>query len=67
MILAGGAVGTYIAGDSSIKALPKEATELLRERIKAEIKDLRSGSVADTLKEKSKEELIKMVQDLKKN
>lgn len=71
LILAGGAVGTYIAGDSSIKALPKEATELLREKIREEVKEIRAGNTGndlkDTLKEKSKEELIKIVNDLRKN
>lgn len=80
IILAGGAVGTYIAGDSSIKALPHEATELLREGIKSEIRHIRADTVVsntvdsatsvtkqvkDSLLALPKEKLVELVTHLK--
>lgn len=66
IIIAGGSVGNFITRDSSAKALPAEAMMLLRSKIKEEMKgattisELVSGEV-DTLKNKSKEELIKIL------
>lgn len=80
IILAGGAVGSYIAGDSSIKALPHEATELLREGIKSEIRHIRADTVIsstvdtassitkqvkDSLMALPKEQLVQFIQEVK--
>ena len=64
VIIAGGAVGTFIASDSSAKQIPYEMTLLLREKLKSEIQELKApkvSDVADTLKEKTKEELIELL------
>jgi len=64
VIIAGGAVGTFITSDSSAKQIPYEMTLLLREKLKSEIQELKAPSVndiADTLKDKTKEELIELL------
>jgi hypothetical protein len=63
IIIAGGTVGNFITSDSSSKAIPAEAMVLLREKIKAEIKETKLTDVfqVDTLKDKSKEELIELL------
>jgi hypothetical protein len=59
-IVAGGAVGNFITSDSSAKEIPAELTILLREKIKEEIREVKSGGILDTLQSKTKEELIEM-------
>lgn len=61
LIIAGGSVGTFITSDSSARALPSEVTLLLREKIKSEIEELKTPAVEDTLKNKTKEELIELL------
>lgn len=63
LIVAGGAVGNFITSDSSSKAIPAEAAELLRDKIRSEIKQVKMGSVTDTLAGKSKEELEQLYKD----
>jgi hypothetical protein len=67
IIIAGGAVGNFVTRDSSAKQMPHAVMELLNEKIKAEIKDTKldliPASMKDTLKNKSKEELIKILED----
>jgi magnesium-transporting ATPase (P-type) len=65
IIVAGGAVGEFITSDSSSKQIPYELTSLLREKIKSEISEIRlTGDLSvDTLKEKTKEELIEMIKN----
>jgi hypothetical protein len=67
IIIAGGAVGQFITSDSSAKHIPSEFTLLIREKMKAEIEEIRSGNIlgdaADTLKNKSQEELIKIIKE----
>ncbi len=69
IIIAGGAVGNFITSDSSSKHIPAEAMILLRDKIKSEINDLhlKDGLAVqvDTLQNKSKEELIKLIKDKK--
>lgn len=65
-IIAGGAVGQFITTDSSAKQIPSEVMLLLRSKIKSEINSLNGTIVADTLAQKSKEELIQMIQQSKK-
>lgn len=63
-IVAGGAIGSFIASDSSIKAIPSELTLLVRERLKSEIieaKSSLSSEITDTLTNKTKEELIELL------
>jgi len=64
LIIAGGSVGNFITSDSSAKEIPYELTLLVREKLKGEIQDIKKSTIseiADTLKEKSKEELIEMI------
>lgn len=66
IIIAGGAVGEFITSDKNAKQIPSEVMLLLRSKIKEEIseanlKSLVSDSMADTLKDKSKEELIELL------
>lgn len=67
LIVAGGAVGQFVASDSSAKQIPAEAMTLLRTKIRAEIMELNSPieNIKDTLAEKSKEELIEMLKSKK--
>lgn len=65
VIIAGGAVGNFITSDSSAKVLPAEVMTLLRDKVRAEIKETNiKGAVTDalndgvdTLEGKSAEEL----------
>lgn len=65
VIIAGGAVGTFITSDSSARQLPSEALLLLRTKMRSEISELTTETVKDTLQELSKEELIKLLKDKK--
>lgn len=67
LIVAGGAVGQFITTDSSSKQIPAEAMTLLRTKIRSEIMELNNPieSLSDTLKEKSKEELIELIKSKK--
>lgn len=64
-IIAGGAVGNFIMNDSSAKQIPAELTLLVREKLRSEIQDLKTGISLDTLKEKTKEELIELLKQKK--
>ena len=70
VIVAGGAVGNFIQSDSAAKKIPTEALQLLRDKMRQESKDLSlksiTDAVSDTLKDKSKEELIEIVKNQKK-
>lgn len=63
IIIAGGAVGNFISTDSTSKQIPSEAMILLRDKIRSEIKELNINDIVDkdTLKEKTKEELIELL------
>lgn len=61
LILAGGAIGNFITSDSSAKQIPAELTLLVREKLKEEIKEIKSENITDTLASKSKEELIELL------
>jgi Na+/H+ antiporter NhaC len=66
LIVAGGAVGTFITSDSSAKELPSDITNFLRAKIIAETKELSLEEVLpsqDTLKDLSKEQLIKLIKE----
>jgi hypothetical protein len=67
LIIAGGAVGNFITSDSSAKQIPAELTLLVREKMKAEIRELKSDNVisVDTLTSKTKEELIELYKKAK--
>ena len=65
VIVAGGAVGQFITSDSNTRQIPAEVAVLLRDKIRSEIKEINSASITDTLASKSKEELIKMIQEKK--
>lgn len=64
IIVAGGAVGQFMMSDSAAQAIPSEVMVLLRDKIRAEIKDVNfSEQVTDPLQSKTKEELIKMLRE----
>lgn len=63
IIVAGGAVGNFIMSDSTSKQIPAELTLLVREKIKSEILELKNPLIVDTLKEKTKEELIELLKN----
>lgn len=67
IIIAGGAVGNFITSDSSARQIPSELTLLIRQKMKDEIEDLKSGDLfeEDTLKNKTKEELIEILKQKK--
>jgi hypothetical protein len=65
IIVAGGAVGNFISSDSSAKKIPTEALQLLRDKIREESASINIKGGADTLAHKSKEELIKLIQEKK--
>lgn len=68
IIISGGAVGNFIVGDSSAKQIPAEMTNLLREKLRSEIKELKEGAVSkvvDTFQQKTKEELIELLKQKK--
>lgn len=69
IIIAGGTVGNFVTQDSSARALPSELIMLLRTKINEEIKETSLEGIVtnqtDTLKEKSKEELIKLLKEKK--
>lgn len=63
VIIAGGAVGNFITSDSSSRQIPAEMTLLIREKMRSEIKELKMSDMleTDTLKNKTKEELIEIL------
>jgi hypothetical protein len=65
LIITGGAVGNFITSDSSAKQIPAEAMTLLRDKIREEIKDvhIKDIIITDTLKNKTKEELLKIIKN----
>ncbi len=65
VIVAGGAVGSFIQSDSAAKKIPTEALQLLRDKIREESANISISGVTDTLANKSKEELIKLIKDKK--
>lgn len=69
IIIAGGAVGNFVTQDSSARAIPSEVMMLLRTKIKEDINETSLkeaiGINTDTLKDKSKEELIKLLKEKK--
>lgn len=70
IIVAGGAVGNFITSDSSIKQLPHEAIDLLRTKIRSEIEDIKNPInylSGDTLKDKTKEQLIEILKEKSKS
>lgn len=66
IIISGGAVGSFIQHDSSVKQIPGEVMTLLRDKIRTEINDLHHPDVVDSLKSLSKEQLIERVKSLTK-
>lgn len=65
IIVAGGSVGNFITRDSSAKAIPSEVMTLLRDKIRAEIKEIHMESSMDSLKSLSKEQLIDYIKKQK--
>lgn len=66
IIVAGGAVGTFITKDSSAKQIPGEVMTLLRDKLRSEIKEIHvADAIQDTLASKTKEELIEMYKNKK--
>lgn len=61
IIVAGGTVGNFITTDTTVRQIPAEVMVLLRDRIRAEIKEVNADPVIDTLQNKSKEELINLI------
>lgn len=66
IIVAGGAVGNFITKDTSARQIPPEVMTLLRDKIRSEIKDIHvkdmvNDNLSDTLKSKTKEELIEIL------
>jgi hypothetical protein len=61
VIIAGGAVGNFVTSDSSARQIPAELTLLIREKMRSEIEELREDISPDTLKDKTKEELIELL------
>lgn len=71
IIIAGGTVGNFITQDSSAKKVPSEVMELLRGKIKAELKETNlkealMDNTIDTLKDKSVEELKQIIKEKNK-
>lgn len=63
VIVAGGAIGSFVTTDSSAKKIPHEALELVRAKLK-EWQQPNSSEITaevDTLANKSKEELIEII------
>lgn len=69
IIIAGGAVGNFITQDTSARALPSDVMNLLRVKIKEEINEVSLKEALtnekDTLKDKSKEELLQILKNKK--
>lgn len=68
LIVAGGAVGTFITSDSSAKQLPADVTNFLRAKIIAETEELKLENILpqkDTLKDLTKEQLIEILKKRK--
>ena len=65
LIVAGGSVGNFITSDSSSKKVPAEVMQLLREKIKSEIQNIKNPINTDTLEDKTKEELIELYKNKK--
>lgn len=70
LIIAGGAVGEFVVNDENAKKLPADVMAYLRAEVnkataELDIKDLGLQEL-DTLKEKSKEELMQIIKDQKK-
>lgn len=65
IIVAGGAIGNFITSDSSAKQIPAELTLLVREKLKSEVQDIKSGNIfqEDTLKDKTKEQLLEIIKN----
>lgn len=62
LIVAGGAVGNFVTSDSSTRQIPSEITNLLKEKIQAwRLETLAPSQLSDTLKSKTKEELIELL------
>lgn len=69
IIVAGGAVGNFVTQDSTARGIPADVMKLLSTKIKEEInettlKDAIQGET-DTLKGKTKEELIEQIRNMK--
>lgn len=66
IIIAGGAVGNFITHDTSARQLPAEVMNMLRAKVSAEIRDANMSEVlGDTLKNKTKEELMEIIKTKK--
>lgn len=66
LIVAGGAVGTFITKDTAAKQIPSEVMTLLRDKLRSEIKEIHiTDQIKDSLASKTKEELIEMVKNKK--
>ena len=62
IIIAGGAVGNFITSDSSARVLPAEVMNLLREKVKTEIHELKLEQIiSKTPEEMTKEELLEYI------
>lgn len=70
LIVAGGAVGQFVANDSSAQKLPSDVARFLRVKILEETQSVNWKEEIfpekDTLKSKSKEELLQILKNLKK-
>lgn len=65
IIIAGGAVGQFVTKDTAVKQLPSEVIGLLRDKIR-ELRAESISGVTDTLKEKTKEELLEIIKQQQK-
>lgn len=67
MIIAGGAVGTFITTDSSAKALPADMTSYLHLALQKEIKDLGAETRAELGLQTPKEKFLEKAKNLTKD
>lgn len=65
LIVTGGTVGNFIASDSSAKAIPAEAMNLLREKIRQEVEEIKNPLSSQNLQDMTKDELIKLLKEKK--
>lgn len=61
LIIAGGSVGNFITSDSSSRQIPAEVTLLLRDKLRQEVKEIHILPTTDTLKDKTREQLIELI------
>jgi hypothetical protein len=67
LIVAGGAVGEFVVNDPNAKQIPADIAQFLRKEIlEATLEEGLVSPALDTLQNKSKDELLKIVQELQK-